>query len=35
MIEMSSDARAEMERVVKESSGKGGKAVRVYVAGHG
>lgn len=35
MIEMSSDARAEMEKVVKEKGDGGGRAVRVYVAGYG
>ncbi len=35
MIEMSSDARAEMEKVLQEKGGGGGGAVRVYVAGHG
>ena len=35
MIEMSSDARAEMEKVLRDKGGGGGSAVRVYVAGHG
>jgi Fe-S cluster assembly iron-binding protein IscA len=35
MIEISTEARNEIEKVMKENQADRGKAVRIYIAGHG
>jgi hypothetical protein len=35
MIEISNEARGEIEKVIKESPADSAKAVRIFLAGHG